>query len=246
MNSEKKDAYGSIGHAMDKMDIEATIRTSTVNKSEDIPRCYSWGPFWIGVVVAVSLVMYFPFNRQLQPVEKHIADLDEDEKKVRFSRFRGDHAKLYTSIEEEEHRYKIFKSNLDLAEQRNQLEKKNGGNAIHGVTKFSDMTTEEFKKTILRYPGEDIHTSGSDEQKSQPRDASMDVESIATPDYYSDWTKGSNVYVTPIKNQGILGSCSLFAATEQLESDSIRLKIGSVNAPLAPQQLVDCYKCFLL
>ena len=55
----------------------------------------------------------------------------------------------YTDKEEYQKRFRIFKANLKMIEQRNILESRNHGTAVHGVTKFADLSQEEFEARFL-------------------------------------------------------------------------------------------------
>lgn len=82
--------------------------------------------------------------------------------------------------------------NLQTADARNQ----NDAKAIHGITKFSDLTEPEFKKLMLGIDNAILTTtqkppSGKTKTKPSP-------EMLA----FVDWT---GVYTTPIKDQGYCG-----------------------------------------
>jgi hypothetical protein len=47
------------------------------------------------------------------------------------------------------HRLRVFASNLATARERQRDDRANGGSATHGVTKFMDLTPEEFRETYL-------------------------------------------------------------------------------------------------
>ena len=47
------------------------------------------------------------------------------------------------------HRLRVFASNLAVARERQRDDRANGGTATHGVTKFMDLTPEEFRATSL-------------------------------------------------------------------------------------------------
>ena len=47
------------------------------------------------------------------------------------------------------HRLRVFASNLATARERQRDDRANGGTATHGVTKFMDLTPEEFRETYL-------------------------------------------------------------------------------------------------
>jgi C1A family cysteine protease len=96
---------------------------------------------------------------------------------------------------------------------------------VHGITQFVDLTHEEFRS---RYLNLDVSKSGG--SKAQKVEIANLKDSAN-----ADWT---GVYTTPVKDQGYCGSCWAFSATEQLESDSMRL-LGT-NYILSPQQVVSC------
>ena len=52
---------------------------------------------------------------------------------------------------------------------------------------------------------------------------------------FIDWT---GVYTTPVKDQGYCGSCWAFSATEQVESDAMR--VFGVEYILSPEQTTQC------
>jgi len=103
--------------------------------------------------------------------------------------------------------------------------------ATYGVNKFSDLTTAEFKETVLmkgytpkRVPG--VETLVPKVTRDQ------------LPTSY-DWRALGAV--TAVKDQEQCGSCWAFSATENIESVEILAGKGSnTTTDLAPQQIVDC------
>jgi len=139
--------------------------------------------------------------------------------------FKRDHGKQYEPSEEIR-RFAIFLENLKIADRRNAEEIAYGGSAVHGITKFSDLTADEFAKSFLT----------ADVSK---KTGGAEVVEITTPVNLGasliDWT---NVYTSPVKDQGYCGSCWAFSATEQIESDAMRqLKKSYV---LSPAQITQC------
>ena len=57
--------------------------------------------------------------------------------------------KTYASIEEETLRFNIFVDNLQIVDERNAREIELGGNAVHGLTMFSDLSQNEFRDMYL-------------------------------------------------------------------------------------------------
>jgi C1A family cysteine protease len=115
---------------------------------------------------------------------------------------------------------------LKLADERNAAEIAAGGSAVHGITKFSDWSTEEFT-AFLGASKPSGHASKA--EKAQVVHSKQQSSAVV------DWT---GIYTTPVKNQGQCGSCWAFSATEQIESDTMRT-LGKTYV-LAPEQIVQC------
>jgi len=135
-------------------------------------------------------------------------------------------SKKYASVEEEKLRFHHFVNNLKLIDARNALERASNGTAVHGMTQFTDLSEEEFFARFLT-------TDPSKATNSKAIGVHVDKQVAAGTNV--DWT---GVYTTPVKDQGYCGSCWAFSATEQLESDSMRV-LGT-SYILSPQQIVSC------
>lgn len=142
-----------------------------------------------------------------------------------FESFKADHRVFYSTMDEEMHRFGVFVNNLRLIDQRNE---KNDG-SVHGITRFSDLTQEEFENTFL-----DKHVS------SKIRGNNATIVEVAR--YTGEATSADyvNTQTTAIKDQGSCGSCYAHAAAEQIESDGMRLLGNSADLTLSVQQLVSC------
>jgi len=141
--------------------------------------------------------------------------------------FKAEHSKSYDTMEEEQKRFNIFVENLKLADLRNDLEKRNAGDALHGVTRFSDLSQAEFESRYL--------TSDSSMRSTDRETVEYDSPNMAAG--LVDW---SGKYTTAVKDQGQCGSCWAFSATEQIESDAMRA-LGA-NYVLSPEQITQCDK----
>jgi len=157
-------------------------------------------------------------------------DLNDVEKNDLFAQFIQEYQRNYTN-EEYNERFEIFKSNLLHVDFRNEKEKQEGGSAIHGVTRFADLTIEECTNT---YFGAKINDNDMAIVKEM---TNSEYKALPTSLTFVNW---AGLYTTAVKNQGGCGSCWAFSATEQVESDSIRLLGWNKNSRLSPQQLVDC------
>ncbi|KAF4367816.1 hypothetical protein F8388_016639 [Cannabis sativa] len=62
-----------------------------------------------------------------------------------FSLFKTKFGKSYASQEEHDYRFEVFKANLRRARRHQRLDP----SANHGVTRFSDLTPAEFRRTFL-------------------------------------------------------------------------------------------------
>ena len=68
-----------------------------------------------------------------------------------FEQFKAEYGRHYDSKEENELRFAIFVKNLELIDERNSIELKSGGSGSqHGITRFADLSQDEFKNRYLK------------------------------------------------------------------------------------------------
>lgn len=105
--------------------------------------------------------------------------------------------------DEEVHRYGVFAHNLYLADERNERERSVNGTAMHGVTKFSDLTPDEFASRYLTTKApEGVKRGGVAKAAGlQMVSRSLTEDMLGKA---QDWT---NTYTTAVKDQGYCGSC---------------------------------------
>lgn len=138
-----------------------------------------------------------------------------------FAHFVKKFNKKYSGEEEHARRFSIFKKNMHKALRYQKLDRE----AVHGITKFSDLTEEEFRKHYLGF-----NTSPAPRTPPAPILPTDDLP----PDF--DWRQLGAV--TPVKNQGACGSCWTFSTTGVIEGANF-MKTGKLIS-LSEQQLVDC------
>uniref|UniRef100_A0A3B4A0Q6 Cathepsin F n=1 Tax=Periophthalmus magnuspinnatus TaxID=409849 RepID=A0A3B4A0Q6_9GOBI len=141
-----------------------------------------------------------------------------------FKEFMAKYNKDYSTQEEADRRLKIFSENLKTAEKLQSLDQ---GSAEYGVTKFSDLTEEEFHSVYLN-PMLSQWTQHRQMKRAPPA-------AQPAPDSW-DWREHGAV--SPVKNQGACGSCWAFSVTGNIEGQWF-LKNGSLLS-LSEQELVDC------
>jgi len=143
-----------------------------------------------------------------------------------FERFQKEYGRVYATEADREYRFKIFAENLVRIEERNRMET-NG--AIHGVTRFADLTPEEFQSQFLKF----IPALRDTLPTADPQPLAQ-----SCPADQCDWhTYGAT---TAVKDQGSCGSCWAFSAAQAIETAAFFYN-GTLPI-LAPQQIVDCDK----
>ncbi|XP_040495398.1 cathepsin F isoform X2 [Ursus maritimus] len=138
---------------------------------------------------------------------------------------RRDCGPVDTKVTEAEWRMSVFSNNMMRAQKIQALDR---GTAQYGITKFSDLTEEEFRtiylNPLLR------------ENRGKKMRLAKSIGDSAPPEW--DWrNKGA---VTQVKDQGMCGSCWAFSVTGNVEGQWF-LKRGSLLS-LSEQELLDCDK----
>ncbi|TSK28117.1 Cathepsin F [Bagarius yarrelli] len=145
---------------------------------------------------------------------------------MQFKDFMVKYNRTYSSQEEGEKRLRIFQENLKTAQTLQALDQ---GTAEYGVTKFSDLTEDEFRMIYLN-----PMLSQWSLQKQMKTSAPV---SKKAPDSW-DWRDQGAV--SSVKNQGLCGSCWAFSVTGNIEGQWFK-KTGKLLS-LSEQELVDCDK----
>jgi cathepsin F len=141
----------------------------------------------------------------------------------KFNEFVVKHDKVYSTVEEFTARFEVFKQNYI------KMEKFSVGDETSykvGITKFSDMTTQEFRRKHLNLDmGVKVHMKKDLHELK-------DEEAADTLDWRSKGAVGA------VKDQGSCGSCWAFSAVANIEALHF-IKSGKLET-LSEQQLVDC------
>ena len=140
---------------------------------------------------------------------------------TQFQKFMKKYEKKYESINEFLARYEVFR--------RNVMETFKEENASYqtGITKFSDLTPQEFARTYLNL--------NYDAMAMANFNPTYVTVSNAAPDAY-DWRDHGRV--SAVKDQGSCGSCWAFSTVANLEGLYYAGK--GVMKTLSEQMLVDC------
>ncbi|EAR93214.1 papain family cysteine protease (macronuclear) [Tetrahymena thermophila SB210] len=143
---------------------------------------------------------------------------DEENIKTLWSTFKNSYNKKYADPDFEQYRIEVFTENLKIIDSNCQN---------FGITKFMDLTQEEFKQTYLTL-----------KTKKYIEEIPETVFNDSNGDIEIDWTmKGA---VTPVKDQGKCGSCWSFSTTGAVEGAHFLSSNELVS--LSEQYLIDCSK----
>ena len=139
-----------------------------------------------------------------------------------FQKFMKKYHKKYESINEFLARYEVFRKNVMKT-----FENQENSPYSTGITKFSDLTKQEFAKIYLNLNYDAMAVANFDPY--------IVKVSNAAPDSY-DWRNYNRV--SPVKDQGSCGSCWAFSTVANLEG-LYAAKKGTIKT-FSEQMLVDC------
>ena len=137
-----------------------------------------------------------------------------------FQKFIKKYNKKYNSLKEYIARFHVFKSNVISALQEKQ-------SYSTGITKFSDMTFQEFSKIYLNLKYDAIGAANFNPFKVKPSNAAP-----------VSWDWRDSGCVPSVKDQGSCGACWAFVAGDLLEFLYCRHHKSLV--PLSQQMMIDC------
>ena len=154
------------------------------------------------------------------------SELDEQQIYKKYEKFIKKYNKTYSSIEEYINRYLIFRKNyLNLISNKKNTPK----TWERGITKFSDLTKQEFRKQYLNL-NPIIYDSLKEIDYEIPNKKNDEV-----PDEFN-WL--NEIPFDYVKNQKACGSCYAFSAIGNLESLYYLKTKKSIL--LSEQMIVDC------
>ena len=137
-----------------------------------------------------------------------------------FQKFIKKYHKRYASINEYLARFEVFKRNVMAAFTEN-------ASYQTGITKFSDLTQQEFAKTYLNLNYDAMAVANFNPYVVQVKNAAPDA-----------WDWREKGYVSPVKDQGSCGSCWAFSTVGNLEG--LYYKEKQTMVTLSEQMIVDC------
>ncbi|XP_057534625.1 vignain-like [Amaranthus tricolor] len=183
---------------------------------------YKKGIFLVSLVLAmiISLSEGFDYHENDLESEDRLWDL--------YERWRSHHT-VSRSLNDKHKRFNVFKQNVKLVHQVNQMDKP----YKLKLNQFADMTSHEFR---THFAGSRIsHHRMLHGKKNSGSEGFMyaNVKNVPTS---VDWRKMGAV--TPIKNQGQCGSCWAFSTVAAVEGIN-QIKTGKLIS-LSEQELVDC------
>ncbi|KAJ4900079.1 Papain family cysteine protease [Raphanus sativus] len=183
--------------------------------------------FFLLLLIASALSVSISGEVKNNPIKQVVREENDEQLLLnldhQFTLFKSKYEKTYKNQAEHDHRFRVFKANLRRARRRQLLDP----TAVHGVTQFSDVTPKEFSRKYL----------GLKRRFRLPNDTQQ-AAILPTSELPTDFDWREHGAVTPVKNQGLCGSCWSFSATGALEGAHFLATKELVS--LSEQQLIDC------
>lgn len=174
----------------------------------------------------LSTVVSIALGRDVDPVITGFShdDLSSEESLSQlFDNWTVQYNRTYEDSQQRQRRYQVFKNNVQLIDDRNQVV-----NYFLGLNQFSDLTDDEFE---TRYTGYVPATT--------VQNVTMESEALSgEPAASVDWVRSG--VVTSVKDQGSCGSCWAFASVAAVESLYNMNRQGDNPVSFSEQEVIDC------
>lgn len=165
-----------------------------------------------------------------------LSNVETIEERMLFNDFIENYNKTYKiGSEEYETRFKSFQKSLLQIDYLNGAQNNIADTAFYGITKFSDLSSNEFDDRYLVYEHKKNSHHRRHAKSSNLKHRSK--RSVTLPRKV-DWRKKQ--CVSAVKNQFTCGACWAFSAIETVES-MVALKTGKLKI-LSVQEFIDCAK----
>lgn len=144
----------------------------------------------------------------------------------RFAAWKLEHGKSYESEDEHNKRLINFEQSIERIAELNEKLAADGEEMVHGITRFADLSQEEFKSFLGVVPSMHAETL-------PVLEAHVNVSAVSGSFNWND-----QGVLTPVKDQAQCGSCWAFSAVSTIESAWIRA--GNDMTIFSEQQVVSC------
>ena len=185
---------------------------------------------FILILIIISVSHAHRSTKRISQVVRY-ADMSDNDQLESWYAYKSVYGKDYVNDEEETLRFGIFRTNLLMIDKHNDEENANVDNrAVHGITKFADLSSEEFQSMYLTATTD--HSNGKEQStKRHSHKKTITASGIV------DWT---GVYTGAVEEQKDCGCCWAFSTAEQIHSDAVRAGLLTIHQPLSVEQLVEC------